>query len=299
MSEKGEGQESKSSGCIAAGVDLGPQTEPVLAYAALLGRAAEKPVHIVYVMDFLLTPPAYLSGYLNEELRREEEEMAAWQERLRGTGVEASKSVLLGRLHESFLKMIAEERPGALVIGYESHALRPSSSERLIASLPTPMLVVRGKKSLGARIGSVVIRSILCAVDFSDASRQALSTAIAYGALFSAGVRVLHVIASHRIKGKRSLWERLSPAERDEMDRSLEAEARERLARFCRECGSEQAGEVLQGNPATVIPQTAEAWGTDLIVMGTRGLSYVENVLIGGTAEAVLKSSPCPVLVTR
>ncbi|MCK7503018.1 MAG: universal stress protein [Desulfobacterales bacterium] len=38
---------------------------------------------------------------------------------------------------------------------------------------------------------------------------------------------------------------------------------------------------------------------TDLIVMGARGLSYIGGILLGSVSEAVLKSSPCPVVIVR
>lgn len=42
---------------------------------------------------------------------------------------------MMGMLHESYVKAIEEFSPGMLVIGYKSHAFRPSSSVRLIKSL--------------------------------------------------------------------------------------------------------------------------------------------------------------------
>jgi nucleotide-binding universal stress UspA family protein len=48
-----------------------------------------------------------------------------------------------------------------------------------------------------------------------------------------------------------------------------------------------------------VITSLAEEGSYDLIVIGARGLSYVESVLIGGTTDTVLKSSWCPVLIVH
>jgi len=57
--------------------------------------------------------------------------------------------------------------------------------------------------------------------------------------------------------------------------------------------------EILQGASGEIICSAAEDGGYDLIVMGARGLSYLQGVLIGSTTETVLKSSPCPVLIVH
>jgi len=165
---------------IIAGIDLGPGTGSVIAYSAYFAGKARAGVKLLYVIDYLLTPPAYLAAYLEEEKKREESEMAIWKERLEKEGIAVEYGVMLGRLHESFAKVIQEGSPRLLVIGYKSHLIRPSTSERLIKTLNVPMLVVRGKTAGAASIGSVAIRKILCPVDFSDNSKKALLAAREY-----------------------------------------------------------------------------------------------------------------------
>jgi nucleotide-binding universal stress UspA family protein len=286
-------------GCIAAGVDLGPDSERVIAYAAGFASATDTPVRLLYVIDFLLTPPSYLSAYIEEERKHEEAELRRWKSRLQELGIEAEYSIVVGRLDESFEKVVGESASRLLVIGYQSHVIRPSSSERLVKRLRVPMLVVRGAVSNEAAVGSVRIGTILCPVDFSEGSRKAISVARMYAGLFSAKLQVMHVIPSHVMKEKWTPWKRLSPREKEDVYRSLNADAGNRLREFCRVCGVEGEAEILHGHPAEVIASRAEAGHYDLIVMGARGLSYVESALIGGTADAVLRSSPCPVLIAR
>jgi nucleotide-binding universal stress UspA family protein len=224
--------------------------------------------------------------------------MTGWKTRLQREKLEVEYGVVLGRLHESFLKVIEEVDPLLLVIGYKSHVFRPSSSERLIKSLKVPMLVVRGKAAAGATIGSAGVKRILCPVDFSENSKKAVAAATEYASLFSASLQFVHVIPSHRIKEKRLLWRQLREGDRDKFDTAVRAEAKAKLASFCGKTADEE-GEVCEGHPGEVIPSHAEEGRYDLIVMGARGLSYVESVLIGSTTDAVLKSSPCPVLIVH
>ena len=284
---------------LVAGIDLGPETEPVVSYAAFFAAAQDACVRLLYVIDYLLTPPSYLSEYVEEEKKREEAEMTSWKLRLRREGIDAECGILLGRLHESFVKAIEETSPDLLVIGFKSHMIRPSSSERLIKSLKVPILVVRGKKASGAVIGCVGIKRILCPVDFSDNSRKAAAVARKYASLFSADLSVVNVVPSYLIKEKWPVWKKLGEAEKEKFDETVRSEAERKLDAFCSEMEIETKGAITQGHPGEAIVALAGEGGYDLIVIGARGLSYVESVLIGGTTEAVLKSSPCPVLVVH
>jgi nucleotide-binding universal stress UspA family protein len=287
------------SHCILSGIDLGPDTESVLSYAAYFGAGTRATLRLLYVIDYLLTPPSYLTAYIEEEKRREEAEMSGWKTRLKKEGIDAEYEVVLGRLHESFEKVIEETSPDLLVLGYKSHVFRPSSSERLIESLKIPMLVVRGGAAESAGIGSVHIARILCPVDFSDNATRAVAAAKRYAGVFGADLRLVHVIPSYLIKEKWGVWNKMGNADRDRFDASLQAEAESRLEALCRDCGLAGKGEVLQGNPPAVIAALALNDGYDLVALGGRGLSYVRSVLIGSTTDALLKSSPCPVLIVH
>ena len=54
-----------------------------------------------------------------------------------------------------------------------------------------------------------------------------------------------------------------------------------------------------RGEPEDVIPEFAVAQGIDLVVMGTVARSGVAGLLIGNTAERVLRSLPCSVLAVK
>lgn len=56
---------------------------------------------------------------------------------------------------------------------------------------------------------------------------------------------------------------------------------------------------VLEGNPAVEITRFAGEKGVDLIVMGTLGKSGIDRLLLGSTAEKVIRIANCPVLVIK
>lgn len=284
---------------IITGIDLGPETGRVLSYAAYIASCTRADLRLLYVMDYMMTPPTYLSGYVEEEKKREEKEMEVWKERLQTQGISADTEIIMGRLHESFVSAIQKSSSDLLVIGYKSHMLRPSSSERLIQSLTIPMLVVRGKHpeaAGGSLLPQITIRKILCPVDFSNNSLHAVSTAKGLAALFSAELHLLHVVRPD------SCGETIQQTEEGgekKLTIAGDKEALSRLAALCREHGIASEGRTAVGIPAEVITSAAEEKGFDLIVMGARGISYMQAVLIGSTTEAVLKSAPYPVFIVH
>ncbi len=73
----------------------------------------------------------------------------------------------------------------------------------------------------------------------------------------------------------------------------------DRVVREAGECGVETKASILRGIPAQQINETAGGLKSDLIVMGTRGRTGLAHVLLGSTAEGVVRGAPCPVLTVR
>ena len=279
---------------ILAGIDLGPDTGKVLAYASLFAKGLGASLHVLHVIDFLVTPPAYLDRYIEEEEKNAEEKFRTWKDRLKEAGVEPALEVVVGRLQESFHSGIEKLKAGMLVIGFQHHALRRSSSEKLIKALEMPVLVAKGKKAESAGIGSVSIRKVLCPVDFSEASKKALRAAAEVADLFSSEIEVAHVIPTHIIK------EKMVPGEHmDRLAQELSDQARDDLSKLLADSGICGEGIILEGEPHKGIISLASRDDVDLIVMGARGHSFIRGMLIGSVTDAVLRASPCPVLVMR
>ncbi len=59
------------------------------------------------------------------------------------------------------------------------------------------------------------------------------------------------------------------------------------------------AEHVTIGHPAKEICAYAKDQGHDLVVMGSRGRSEVQELMVGSVSQAVLHHAPCPVMVVR
>jgi nucleotide-binding universal stress UspA family protein len=57
--------------------------------------------------------------------------------------------------------------------------------------------------------------------------------------------------------------------------------------------------ELLEGPPAEAIINVAEVRGVDLIIMGTRGLSSLQGLLLGSVSHRVMHHAHCPVMLIR
>jgi nucleotide-binding universal stress UspA family protein len=56
---------------------------------------------------------------------------------------------------------------------------------------------------------------------------------------------------------------------------------------------------IRQGDARRVIVDEAKAWGADLILMGSRGRTGLERIVMGSVAQYVVSHAPCSVEVVR
>ena len=57
--------------------------------------------------------------------------------------------------------------------------------------------------------------------------------------------------------------------------------------------------EVTAGRAYVEILNHARDWSADLIVLGAKGATALEQIVVGGTAERVMKDALCSVLIVR
>lgn len=145
----------------------------------------------------------------------------------------------------------------------------------------------------------ISIQRILFPTDFSEFSRTAEKYACAFVDQFRAEMHLLHVlhdaplllpepgavmtmridyIAEIKTSAERAMKDLLDPE-------------------WSREKTIHQVFRT--GNPFVEIVRYAKEADIDLIVIGTHGRSGLAHVLLGSTAEKVVRKAPCPVLAVR
>ena len=141
----------------------------------------------------------------------------------------------------------------------------------------------------------VKLENILFATDFSKSADNVLQYATSLAQLYNTKVYLLHVIRNPTD----SIYGVLHgdyPV--------LIANAKKKVAELMKRYEPELEGinhEIVtkEGDPVYEILRTVEEKKIGTVVIGTHGEGPLEHLLIGGTADKVIRSVSCPVLVIR
>jgi len=207
-------------------------------------------------------------------------------------------------VHEDILAQLAALHADLLVIGTHGRAgfqrlFLGSVTEKVIRKATCPTLIVPPRAADVAPDAPVQFRRILCAVDFSDSSLDALAYAINIAEEADARLTLLHVVEIPPVLSQ-------EPAALDiDLPRIREAapaDARRRLhelipAQARTYCTVETA--VVAGRAHQEILRQAGERQSDLVVMGVHGRGVVDRLLFGSTTHHVVRAATCPVLVVR
>lgn len=91
----------------------------------------------------------------------------------------------------------------------------------------------------------------------------------------------------------------MKPSEIEAMQESRGGDALAAARGLLDAAGVAHEPQVLLGPVAETIVACAQNEGCDLIVMGNKGESFVEEVVVGSVAHAVLRLSPLPVTYVK
>ncbi len=137
---------------------------------------------------------------------------------------------------------------------------------------------------------------ILVPTDFSESARLAARTAHGLVQTLGSELILLHVIEEPGYG-----LNALSATVMEQVRKDLRAAVDRQLRGLAAELGD--AGKVgmhvRSGPPAAQIVEFAAANAIDLIVIGTRGQTGLKHLLLGSTAERVIREAACPVLTVR
>jgi nucleotide-binding universal stress UspA family protein len=132
-------------------------------------------------------------------------------------------------------------------------------------------------------MGEKVFRKILLGYDGSEDSEKAADLAISLAQKYEAAVVVCHAFGH------------MPPTTKPSEVRRLVNPVVERLTK----AGVTAHISMPDALPAQGILDAAEEHQVDLIIMGVRGRGTFANLLLGSTAERVLRYAKVPVLVAR
>jgi nucleotide-binding universal stress UspA family protein len=124
------------------------------------------------------------------------------------------------------------------------------------------------------------VKRILYPTDFSSYSNQAYFHAVGLAEIYGASLTVVYVHTPGS-PGDRAHWE-------NQLEQVRPANPKIPVSHV-----------LLEGDPATEIARFAADANIDVIVIGTRGRTGVDRLVLGSVAERVMREAPCTVLVVK
>ncbi|WP_299820258.1 universal stress protein [uncultured Pontibacter sp.] len=149
-----------------------------------------------------------------------------------------------------------------------------------------------------------MIKRILVPTDFSEQARSAFEVAIAIARKTGAGIKLLHAVEVPYGSGFSATGDlTLQP---DNMEQVFVLQLLEKtkadmakLVNSTEHRGVEVVQQVEVNRPINQIRRTIKEDGVDLVVMGSKGSSGLDEFLVGSNTEKVVRTADCPVLTVK
>ena len=270
--------------------------------AERLSRLRDCEVHVAFVRSQrilgLLTAPQ------NEAILQAGTETEAARRMLDAAGIGYQFHSELGDPVRAILGLIRSQACNEAVVGSRGMSALDgltlgSVAYKIVHEAPVPVTVVpnpHNANELDLEDGGKVHR-ILLAADGSKESGRAIDYVCALrDARVPVQIRLLNVqlpIASGNVRRFIS---------QDDIDNFCRQESESALARAkqaLHAAGLDFESHMRVGHPAETIAGEAQLWGCTRIVMGTRGLGALANLVVGSTALQVLHRSEIPVTLVK
>jgi nucleotide-binding universal stress UspA family protein len=285
-------------------VDFSEISQHALDHAAAVARWYEARLTVLYVFANLPTmdlPPLVLEDADRERLMSDLRRMAAAVPRDVPVEFRIQEA---GYVHEEILAQLSAMHADVLVIGTHGRAgfqrlFLGSVTEKVIRKATCPTLVVPPRAPDVPAGAPIQFRRILCAVDFSESSLEALARAINMAQEADAQLTLLHVVEFAPVLAEEPTMPALDLSR---VRAAAAADARRKLHELIPEqartyCTVDTAA--VEGRAYREILRQAIDRQSDLIVMGVHGRGPLDLMVFGSTTHHVIRASGCPVLIVR
>ncbi len=144
-----------------------------------------------------------------------------------------------------------------------------------------------------------LLKTIVVGTDFSVCAARALSFAVSLAASQGAKIHIVHVLVepvqAFDVAGALPYLDVSTQKEWEEATKKRLAAA----VASAEKRGVPATSEFFWGRPSDAIIDAARKAKASLVVLGTHGRNALEKLLIGSTAERVVRLCPVPVLTVR
>ena len=152
---------------------------------------------------------------------------------------------------------------------------------------------------MAAKKAEPFLKTIVVGTDFSVCAARALSFAVSLASSQGARVHIVHVLVepvqAFDVAGALPYLDVSTQKEWEDATKKRLAAA----VTSAEKRGVPATSEFLWGRPSDAIIEAARKTKASMVVLGTHGRNALEKLLIGSTAERVVRLSPVPVLTVR
>ena len=144
----------------------------------------------------------------------------------------------------------------------------------------------------------VAFKEIVMPTDFSEHSLRAIDYGVEIAERFSSHLTLIYVIEP-LLQAADLTW---TTVDFEELNKAHKKTAEKQLAQIVEERVSKETPcdtAILFGKPFVEILKFAKEENADLIVMATHGRGAISHLLMGSTAEKVVRKASCPVLTVK
>ena len=285
-------------------VDFSDITNPLLRTVKLVAQKHEAEVHLLHVISpvvYLPYPETLGVSVIDIELieKMEQEKRKEAQEKLKALvefllPVKAESHIEIGEAADIILEYEERLNPDIVFLGSHKKGL----IEKILVGSTAEKVVRHGKKSDFVIKGREVsfTRSVVIAYDFSETAQKAVEFALNFLKPFDVKVKILHVNEPLELPIIEKLKKRIQEKFSQEKMKILE-EIAEKFKNLKKEVeiifreGKKPVEEILN-----VVNNSEDI---ELLIVGSRGLSGLKRIILGGTASKLLSKLNKPILVYK
>ncbi|MBC2716095.1 MAG: universal stress protein [Desulfobacteraceae bacterium] len=288
---------------IFCATDFSKLAEEVVAYGITLAKEFNAKLIVCHVVDFP-TVSMYgeaVSGPIEHQNRFMDYARSEISRLVGNESIDSQALVTLGNTTEEIFRLVVEFNADLVITATHGRSglkrfFLGSVTERLMRTLPCPLLVLRGTEDGSEpKLQRFPFKRILVGCDFSSDSDLAFKNSLSMAQEFESELHMVHVVEP---SGYKDLFK--IPAEQgDKFKQDLFDMIKGRLKSMVPDEALNWLTlqtHLLVGKPYAEIIRYAEINDIDLIALGIRGHGMVEDLLVGSTTDRVIRRAPCPVL---
>jgi nucleotide-binding universal stress UspA family protein len=271
-------------------IDFSADSDLVMRFCTGLGELGTRRVVCCHVVDATGLEGPVIAAKLDAARQR----MRTATKPLADAGFDVEVRLPTGDPETELLALATENHIDAVVCGTSGKTLADrllsgSVSERLASSSGLPALTVRHEllRSVAdpAALAKGFGRMMLVPTDFSGTAARALNIALSIPKKAVGTIRVLHILPEAK-----------DAVRATQQETGAEFQLRNLVA-IARERGLSATPVIGHGVPERAILGEIDACGVSGVVIGSRGRTALQEVLMGSVSMTLMRQASCPVLI--